>query len=188
MARSVGIDKAQVIAAAAELADSNGLEALTLAQVAAKLGIKLPSLYNHVDGLAGLRRALALLGLRELADLMSRAAIGKAEADALMAIAVAYRDYVKQHPGCYAAGVRAPAADDPELVAAGTRVVEIVAAVLAPYELSDDDVIHAIRALRAIVHGFATLETAGGFGIPLDQDVSFRRLMQIYIQGVRRTV
>ncbi len=55
MARSVGIDRARVVEVAAELADANGLDQLTLAQVAARLGVRLPSLYNHVDGLPGLR-------------------------------------------------------------------------------------------------------------------------------------
>ena len=108
MARSVGVTRERVVAIAAELADAHGLEALTLAQVAAALKIRLPSLYNHVDGLLGLRRELALLGGRELLDRVSRAAIGKAGDDAMLALAQAYRDYIMAHPGRYAAIVRAP--------------------------------------------------------------------------------
>src|SRR5215470_17224122 len=111
MARSVGIDRAQVVAVAAELADAGGLDQLTLAQVAEQLGVRLPSLYNHVDGLPGLRRELALLGLRELGERISQAAVGKSGDAAMMAIAQAYRAFVLEHPGRYAAGVRAPAAD-----------------------------------------------------------------------------
>ncbi|MGB8644293.1 MAG: TetR-like C-terminal domain-containing protein [Anaerolineae bacterium] len=44
---------------------------------------------------------------------------------------------------------------------------------------------HAVRALRSVVHGFATLEVAGGFGLPLDCDESFRRLVQMLIKGLQ---
>ena len=44
MARSVGIDRGRVVAVGAELADAVGLDALTLAAVAARLSVKLPSL------------------------------------------------------------------------------------------------------------------------------------------------
>jgi AcrR family transcriptional regulator len=185
MARSIGIDHAQVVAAAADLADAQGLDALTLAQVAARLGVRLPSLYNHVDGMAGVRRALALLAVRELAERLTSATIGRSEDQAVLALAQAYRAYVCAHPGRYAASVRAPSGEDRDLIEASTRVVSIVLAVLAPYGLSDDDAIHAVRGLRSITHGFATIESAGGFGLALDRDESFRQLVSAYIRGLR---
>ncbi len=185
MARSVGIDRAQVVAVAAELADAHGLEQLTLAAVAGRLGVRLPSLYNHVAGLAGLRRELALLGLRQLHERMSRAAIGKAADAAVIAVAQAYRGFVVEHPGVYATTVRAPAPGDVELQRASQAIVEVVLAVLEPYGLNGEDAIHAVRGLRSIVHGFATLELAGGFGIPLDRDESYMRLLRAYVAGLR---
>ena len=185
MARSVGVTRERVVAIAAELADAHGLEALTLAQVAAALKIRLPSLYNHVDGLPGLRRELGLLGGRELLDRVSRAAIGKAGDDAMLALAQAYRDYIMAHPGRYAAIVHAPPADDAELQQISQSIIDVVLAVLAPYGLADDAAIHAVRGLRSIVHGFATLELAGGFGLALDRDESFLRLLRAYIAGLR---
>jgi len=89
MARSVGIDRERVVAVAAELADEVGLDQLTLAQVAARLGVRLPSLYNHVEGLPGLRRELALRGLRQLLERLGGAAIGTAEIDPIV-VGVSY--------------------------------------------------------------------------------------------------
>jgi len=185
MARSVGIDRAQVVEVAGALADANGLDQLTLAQVAAQLGVRLPSLYNHVAGLAGMRRELALLGLRQLYERMSRAAIGKAEDAAVIAVALAYRGYVLEHPGLYAATVRAPAPEDLELRHAAQAIIEVVLAVLEPYRLGEDAAIHAVRGLRSIVHGFATLELAGGFGLALDREQSFLMLLRAYVVGLR---
>jgi AcrR family transcriptional regulator len=180
----VGIDRAQVVAVAAELADAAGLEALTLAAVAARLEVKLPSLYNHIDGLPGLRHALALLGLRQLYERMSQAAVGKAGGTALLAIGQAYRAYIMDHPGVYMATVRAPAADDRELEQASQAIIGVLLAVLEPYGLDEAAAIHAVRGLRSIVHGFATLELAGGFGLPLDRDESFLRLLRAFVAGL----
>lgn len=185
MARSAGIDRARVVEVAAALADEAGLENLTLAQVAERLGIKLPSLYNHVAGLAGLRRELALLGGQKLLEAAARATIGKSGDAAVFALASVYRAFVAEHPGLYAGLVRAPDADDAELQQASQALVDVVLAVLEPYDLSDTEAIHAVRALRSIVHGFATLERAGGFEMPLDRDASFTWLLRSYVAGLR---
>jgi AcrR family transcriptional regulator len=185
MARSVGIDRARVVDAAAELADAHGLDHLTLAQVAERLGVRLPSLYNHVDGLPGLRHELAVLGVRRLMEQISRAAIGKAGDDAVIAVARAYRAFALAHPGLYAATVRAPAPDDMELQRLSQAIIEVVLVVLEPYGLSDEDAIHAVRGLRSIAHGFASIELAGGFGLALDRDESFLRLTRAFVAGLR---
>lgn len=185
MGRSAGIDRDQIIAVAAELADANGLEALTLARVAERLGVRLPSLYHHVAGLAGLRRELALLGARELLERMRGAAIGKAGDPAVAALAQAYREYVTGHPGRYAATVRAPDLHDEEFNQVSQAIIAVVLAVFEPYQLADAAKIHAVRGLRSIVHGFASLELAGGFGIPLDRDESFHLLVSFFIAGLR---
>jgi AcrR family transcriptional regulator len=177
MARA-GLDPERVVAVAAGIADAEGLEAVTLARVAADLAVKSPSLYNHVAGRAGLLRGVALAGLHDLAATLREAAIGRAGADALLATAEAYRRYVKEHPGRYAAGaVRAPAAGDAEHHAAATAVLDVMSGVLRAWSLSDEETIHALRGFRAAVHGFATLEVAGGFAIDVDVDASFARLV-----------
>jgi AcrR family transcriptional regulator len=184
VARSVGVTREQVLTVAAELADAHSLEALTLAQVAARLKIKLPSLYNHVAGLHGLRRELALLAARQAYERLTRAAVGKSGDEAVLALARAYRAFVLERPGLYAALVPAPAPDDAEHQALAAAIVEIIVAVLAPYNLDADGAIHAVRGLRAIAHGFATIEQAGGFGLALDRDESFLRLVRAYIAGL----
>jgi len=185
MTRRAGITREQVVSVAAELADAHGLEQLTLAQVAAAVGVRLPSLYNHVEGLPGLRRELTLLGLRTFGECISRAAIGKASDEAVLAVAQAYRRFVAEHPGLYAATVQAPAPEDQALAQASQTIVEVVLAVLAPYNLASSAAIHAVRGLRSLVHGFATLEGAGGFGLPLDRDESFLWLLHTYLAGLR---
>ena len=179
-----GLNTDGVVAAAARLVDAEGLEALSLAGLAAELGIRPPSLYAHVEGLADLRRRLAIRGLRELAAVLQAAAAGRARGDALRAVADAYRAYALEHPGTYAALQRAPGADDTEAQAAARQVVEVVLAVLRGYGPEGDAAIHATRAVRAALHGFVALEAAGGFGMPLDIDESFDGLVALLDAGL----
>jgi AcrR family transcriptional regulator len=182
-----GLDHDVVVAAAADIADADGLDAVTLARVAAALRVKPPSLYNHVAGRDGLLRGIALLGLDELAAALREAAIGRSGADGLQATAQAYRAYVLAHAGRYAAGaITAPAAGDAEHQAAGATVLDVMRSVLRSWSLDDEQTLHALRAIRAAVHGFASLEAAGGFGIKLDLDTSFQHLVAALAAGFER--
>jgi AcrR family transcriptional regulator len=173
-----------VVEEAIRIADTEGLDQVTLARVAAALDVRAPSLYNHVDGRDGLLRLVALRSLVELADVLRDAAVGRAREDALRAIAHAYRDYARQHPGAYAATQRAPAPGDDELAAAAGRVVDVLLAVLAGWGLEGDRAVHHIRVIRSALHGFVTLETEAGFGLPLDLDQSFELLVATLVAGL----
>ncbi|MDA0180112.1 WHG domain-containing protein [Solirubrobacter phytolaccae] len=182
MARA-GLDREAVVTAAATLADTEGLEAVTLAKVAAQLGVKSPSLYVHVDGLAGLRREIAARGAREVTGLLQAAVAGRAGRDALAALADAYRSYARAHPGTYAAiqnvtNLEGPAAD------AATAALDVFYAVLRGYALDDEAAIHAARIVRSALHGFVSLEVGSGFGIDLDLDESFARLVDVLDRGL----
>jgi AcrR family transcriptional regulator len=191
MAPRVGLNRQAVVEAAASLADEGGLEVVTLTALASRLGVRTPSLYNHIAGLEGLRRELTLMGLHEVGRRLARAAMGKATDEGIFSLAEAYRAFVQERPGLYAATVRSyhhSYPDDPELAEADKRALEPVLAVLASYGLDGDDSVHAARGLRSIAHGFATLEAAGGFGMPLDLDESFRRLLRAYVDGLKAGV
>jgi AcrR family transcriptional regulator len=183
MQAKIRLDRNAVLEAAAELADAEGLEHLTLARLAERLGIRSPSLYNHVESLAGLRRDLAVLALDELNDRLTRAVMGRAGNAAVEALAHDYRAFAKEHPGLYAATMRAPDPEDEEVRQAAAGVVAVIVAVLAAYGLRGDDAVHAVRVLRSALDGFVMLETTGGFGMPLDLDETYRRLTGVIIRG-----
>ncbi|MGH7248155.1 MAG: TetR/AcrR family transcriptional regulator [Pseudomonadota bacterium] len=182
-----GLTAGKVVAAAAELADREGSGALTLAALAAKLRVKPPSLFNHVSGMTALRRALRVLALRELGDAMSAAAIGRSRGDAIRALGQAYRQFARRRPGIYAEMVGSGDGDNPEdseVGAQAARIVAICVSALAGYGLSPRDEVHAIRALRSLAHGFATLESGAGFGIPIAPDESYDWMLETFIRGL----
>lgn len=179
-----GLDTRQVIDAALAIADRDGLDAVTIAGVASVLGVRAPSLYHHVPGRDGLLRAIALRGLHELTASLQAAAAGRAGNEALAATALAYREYAHAHPGAYVATLRAPAPGDPEHEQAGRAAVEVVSAVLREWHLDEEDTLHAVRVIRSALHGFVSLEAAGGFALALDLDVSFERVIETLAAGL----
>ncbi len=179
-----GLDTEAVVAAAAELADEHGLAAVTLARLAARLGVRSPSLYVHVAGLEDLRRRLGARGARELAAAVVAAAAGRARVDALRAVAETYRRYALAHPGVYAAMQRAPDELTSETAAAARDLVEVIVAALAGYSLAGESAIHAVRIVRSALHGFVSLEQEGGFRMPVSLPQSYEQLILVLDAGL----
>lgn len=180
-----GLNKSRVVEAAVALVDDAGTsDALTLTELAKAVGTRVPSLYNHVAGLDGLRRDLALWGVTQLHNATQRAAVGQSGRAALRAMALAYRDFARAHPGVYPLTLRAADPGDAEMQQAAQNLLELLSNVLSAANLSGDDALHAIRGLRSAMHGFVSLETAGGFALPLDLDESYARLIEAYLDSL----
>src|ERR1700684_4425619 len=159
-----------------------------MALLAQRLGVKTPALYNHVTSQAQLAHRIAILATTEVADAIRDATQGRAGRDALVAGAQVMRMYVREHPGRYAAGnaARATGPDDP-LILAVDRVLASWAAMLRGYRLDPGQEIHALRMLRSMLHGFATLEAAGGFQIDTSVDDSFTWMINFIDHGLQTT-
>ncbi len=183
MARA-GLSRAAVVSAAAALADEVGLEEVTLSALADRLGIRTPSLYNHVDGLAGLRRQMTLEALVELEGVVGGAVAGRSGVDAFTELCHSSRAWALRRPGLYQAVVPTTEIADTEVQAAGTAVLDLVVGVVAGLGLEREDSLHATRAIRAAVNGFASLESAGGFGLDVSVDESFDRMVALLIGGL----
>ncbi|GAA4917082.1 TetR/AcrR family transcriptional regulator [Streptomonospora salina] len=181
-----GLDPAAVVAAGAALADEVGPADVTMGLLAERVGVRTPSLYKHVSGLGDLNRRIAALALSEAADAVGGAVRGRAGRDALAAAARAFRAFVVAHPGRYAAtiGVEPSAPDDP-LAVAGRRLLDAFTAVLRGYAIDESDMDHALRMLRSLCHGFATLQAADGFQWSADVDESFEWLIAFADRGLR---
>jgi AcrR family transcriptional regulator len=187
MSPRLGLDLPTIIQKAAELADENGLESVTLASLAQKLGIRSPSLYNHVDGLSGLKEKLALYGLKNLHNKLLRAAAGRSGDDAVFAIGRAYITFAREHPGLYEATLPAQHSEDAELLKVSEELIQLIIQVMHhAYDMKQEDTIHLVRGFRSLMHGFASLERSGGFGLPVNLDESIQVVLQAYLSGIRQ--
>lgn len=175
------VDLTRIRQAASALANRHGIDGLSMNDLARALHIRTPSLYSHVGGIADVKRVLAVHGLQELEREAARVTIGKAGPDAVRALLDGYRDFARKNPGVYAATLPTAPRDDTEWRAAADRVTQTCLAALQGFGLLGAEAAHAMRGLRSLGHGFASLEAAGAFKGPVDRDQTFAWLVESFI-------
>lgn len=158
----LALTPASVVAAAAGVADESGFAAVTLSEVARRLGVKTPSLYSHVRDLAALQDGVTALALAELTERVSAAIAGRSGADALGAYADALRAFARECPGRWDALQRRAGMGAVDSRAAREFVAR-TDAVLRGYSLTPGDRVHATRLIGATINGFIALERIGSF-------------------------
>jgi AcrR family transcriptional regulator len=154
----------EIVAAARELLDEHGAEALTMRRLAERLGIRAPSLYKHLPDKAALEAAVIATGLADLAQALEEAR--QTVAEPMIALAAAYRAFALTHPHLYLLMTNGPLPR--EYLPAG---VEDRAA--APVLQVVGDPARA-RAFWAFGHGMVVLELAGRFPPDADLDTAWR--------------
>jgi AcrR family transcriptional regulator len=178
-----GLTTDGVVDVALALIDEKGLEALSLAAVADRAGVAAPSLYKHVGSLADLRDQMALKVVRQMTATFAAVVMGRSRDEAVEALMRAYRTFAVQHPARYALVPRDPLHRD-GMAEAAQEQLEVFVAVMRGYGLGAEAATHAIRRLRAAVHGFADLETNGGFGMPEDIEESYDQLISMCLRSL----
>lgn len=176
-----GLDRDSVLDIAIRIADEVGVNNLSLKRLAEEAGVAPPSIYTHFGSLADVKRELTL---RAYATLVSRAtaeALGKAGAEAVTTVCYAYRSFAQESPGLHSA--LASAHD----VRAAHAWVDLLYRVLSQYQLNAQEQVHATRAMRALLYGFASMEQQGNFSL-LDttRDESFRLLVEGFVVSLQR--
>ena len=185
-ARLERLDPDQVLVAAERLVAANGWESLTMAALAADLGVRPPSLYRHVDSLDALRRELRSRMLVELSDAVRAAVMGKSGIDGLHALTGAYRDFAHEHSERYLA--QGTLTGDEDSRREGRRVGEAGYAVLSSFGLGEDELPVATAQLAALVHGFVSLELVQTIDWVADPDAAFHGLIELFAAGIRDQV
>jgi AcrR family transcriptional regulator len=180
-----GLDIPLILQVAAEIADQEGLDSVTLSTIANKLGVKTPSLYNHIQGLSDLRKHLAIYGIGKLKHVVTESTVGKSGDDAVLSMGLAYVSFVRSHPGLYEATLAATNFTDKAIQMASQEVVQVILLVLKHYDLEPNQAIHMVRGLRSIVHGFASIEMRNGFRMELDLDESLKEILLTFIRGLK---
>jgi AcrR family transcriptional regulator len=158
----MGLTPDKVVAAAARLADDVGLNDLSLAALAAKLGVRVPSLYKHVGGLDDLQHRMAGQGSAGIAAAIDAAARGKRGRDALGAIGTAYRRYALDNRGRYEAMARV-ALEESETWQPFAPVETALRRAALEHGLGPAEAHDVARAMLGALHGFTLLEFGGLF-------------------------
>ncbi|RDU36764.1 TetR family transcriptional regulator [Neobacillus piezotolerans] len=178
------LDMETIIRTAADLADRKGFGDVTLANLAKELNIKSPSLYNHVDGLPGLKKQLAIYGINNLYQALEDAKENFSKKDVVLALSIGYVGFARKHPGVYEATFNAPDPSDSEVQDAGSKIVGLVLDSLGAFGLEKEEALHAVRGLRSLIHGFCSLEQKGGFGLNLSLNESLSFMVEAFMAGI----
>ena len=152
----------RITRSAIELVDRSGFDELSLSAVASDLDVGPSALYNHVDGLDGLRCAVATAATRNLTEAVRNAAVGTSGPSALTSMGEAYRRFSLENAGQFACMLRAPRDGDDDLTAANEALLDVFILVFRAMGLADDEARLAARSTRSAIHGFLGLEHLSG--------------------------
>ena len=183
-ARPGKLSRDGIVEGALTFLDREGWDSLTINALAMQLGTKGPSLYNHVNSLEDLRRAVRIRVIDDIITMLNRVGEGRARDDAILVMAGAYRSYAHHHPGRYSAFTRMPlGGDDPEYTAATRAASAPVIAVLSSYGLDGEEAFYAALEFWSAMHGFVLLEMTGVMD-DIDTDVVFSEMVMRLAAGL----
>ena len=131
-----------VLTAAVEAVEEKGLNELSLNDLASRLGVKPPSLYNHISGLEDVRKHLAKEVIFRMETAIRDSAVGRSGETALREMALAYRRFAKENPELYKAFASSRQPKDPEIEAAIQSLLNVLSRVLENCSLAPENEIH----------------------------------------------
>ena len=163
-----------------------GYDSFSLRELAARLGVKPASLYNHLDGVEEITAAVALKAARELGAALRAATEGKEPDEAFFDGALAYRSFATEKPELYKAFIRTPLLSDGKAKEAGRLSFAPMRKIIRSYGLSQTDFVRFHRSFRSVMHGFIELTNNGfmTFGNE-EQDVSYEHIIRKYLEDLK---
>lgn len=185
MSSRAQISLTKILETAIDICNEEGYEQLALSSVSKRLGIKTPSLYNHIQGLPDLKQKVAYYGLQILYDSIVHSVIGCIGDDAIISAAKAYIGFVNKNPGLYSSISKAPDPYEPQFDAVSNLLVQIFIKLFKVYDLSDEDSIHAVRGVRSMLHGFSLIQMDVGFRMDYSQEDSLNFALKTFLSGLR---
>jgi AcrR family transcriptional regulator len=177
-------DLTTIVTTAQKLIEQEGVEQLSLARLAAALGIRAPSLYRHVASKSALIRAVNQLTLDELFATFAAATstvLATPQAQ-MIAILVSYRTFALVHPQTYILAFTTTNPEErPETQALEQKVLPFQA--IMAQITGEAQSLAALRGALALVHGFVMLELKGQLQREGDVGAAFAAAVQAYLQG-----
>jgi len=170
------VDKDIVIAETAALANEIGFSNVTLKQIAERLHIKTPSLYNHITSLDELKQRLMVYGWEELTGELTGVLIGESGDEAIRLASNAFYEYALANPGVFEAMAFTKRNDRNMNAEASQKFMRILFKVLGKRNIGKENAEKIMRMARSYLEGFALLVNHDAFDtglIPLKESFDF---------------
>ncbi len=183
---SKGLSKEIIIAEAVKSIEESGKSTISLHELARRLGIKTPSLYNHIKNTKDLQHEVFKYAIDKFVANQNAATAGKQKDDAIKAFAEAYYEFAAANKGLYQLIMSMPLDNDETEKEMAVPLLETVMNLLSDYGLPEEAIAHWQRVLRAILHGFISQEELGYFYYYKDIDVKKSReiAIQCFLNGL----
>lgn len=152
---------AEVVAAAREILESAGPAGLTMQAVAARVGVRAPSLYKRFHDRDALLAAVVAATVDEIGARLETAAPD------LRGLATTYRTFAHERPEAFRL-VFTPYAEEEALRRSSAPVLRAAAELVG-----EEDALAAARLFTAWATGFLQMELAGAFRLGGDVDAAF---------------
>lgn len=182
-----GLTMERIAETAMYLVCEKGYNKFSVRELAQELHCKAASLYNHIESIDDINRQVGLLASEKMNAVLEEATDGKKRDEALIALAYAYRDFVRNQNELYQAIMGMPSIKMEDTLAAGRDSLKVVREVIAQYEITRANAVNFSRCFRAALHGFASYEVAGYYTAPeASAEDSFKFLVAGYVAWINQ--
>lgn len=177
------IDRDTIVTTARQLIEAEGVDNLSLRNLADELGVKAPSLYRYVKNKTALLRAVNELTTREMmARLYAVVDASLPITERLVLVAKTFRQFVHDNPACYLLTSNTPP-DDTRPDADEREELVLPLQSLFAEIVDEQEAFPAIRGAYAFMHGWAILEVMQQFERGGDLDAHYERAFRAYLAG-----
>lgn len=182
----IGLSREKVIEQAAMLANEKGLKYVTITTLADHLGIKKPSLYNHIKSQDDIYQGIMIYGWKNGAEAITDHITEKDAHEALREYARGFYKYAIDNPGILEAMLWYNKYKSEELVQATRKVYTFFFAQTDKLHIDRVIANHLLRTYRAFLEGFLLLVVHDSFGNPISVNDSFELSLDVLISGIKQ--
>lgn len=136
---------------------------IPMREIARRLGVKAPSLYNHFNSMTELRYAVYQYSIDRFVTTLEESVADKTGDEAIIAFAESYHDFAMRNRGLYTLIMSIPSDNDRTGFAIALPLLDLAVSILSEYDLDDTSIAHWQRVFRAFLHGFVSQEYLGSF-------------------------
>ena len=181
-----GLTKEIIIAEAVALIEETEQPEVSLHELARRLEIKTPSLYNHIKNTKELQHAVFQFAIDKFVANQKLATENKKKDEAVKAFADAYYSFATENKGLYRLIMSMPSEEDDMEKKMAVPLLNTVVSILSDYALTEETIAHWQRVFRAILHGFISQEYLGYFYYYNDIDLKKSRdiAVQCFLDGL----
>lgn len=176
-----------IVSVAFQMIDENGTDSFSVRQLAAKLGVQVSSLYNHIKNEYDLLLEVAKLTATMYTDYIQERVGSSSVEEATYKGGDGFREFLKEHKYLYELLIDPRFSGDPEFDKAIENFTQPIYVILKAYGVENqEDIDRMYVAMRTVTHGFSTLDAMGVFDkLSVDPTESYHMMIESVINMMK---